>query len=71
MVFSQTIVDPQYKPCMECAAPGKPSPVLCGRGVGVEVRKKGTGELVGYLHSNCKDAWAGKNDVTQFDFKTV
>ncbi|MGH9351518.1 MAG: hypothetical protein ACRD18_08090 [Terriglobia bacterium] len=71
MTLVRTIVDPEYKPCMECATPEKPKPVLCGHGHGVEVRKKATGDLVGYLHANCKDAWVSKNDETEFTFRPV
>jgi hypothetical protein len=56
---------------MECDKPGKPKPVLVGRGVGVEVRKTSTEELVGYLHANCKDAWTSKNGEAGFSFRVL
>ena len=65
-----TIVD-DYKPCMECDKPGKPKSVLVGRKVGVKVQRKATGELVGYLHANCRDEWTGKNDESKFSFEIV
>jgi len=67
----QTIVDPNYRPCMECDSPGNPKTVLLGRGVGVEVRVAGTDEVFGYLHANCKDTWISKNDGAKFSFRLV
>ena len=67
----QTVVDPSYRPCMECDSPGKPKTVLLGRGVGVEVRVAGTDEIFGYLHANCKGAWTSKNDAAKFSFRLV
>lgn len=67
---SQVVVD-QYRPCMECDAPGRPKTVLFGFGVGVEVRKRETAEFVGYLHANCKDAWVSKNGETEFSFHSA
>lgn len=67
---SQSFSD-QYRPCMECDRPGKPKSVVRGLGVGVEVRKRDTGALVGYLHANCKDAWASKNGDAEFLFQGI
>jgi hypothetical protein len=70
-VRAMQIVDPQYRPCVECATPGTPNTVLLGFRKAVEVRKRDTGEVVGYLHDGCKDAWARRNGETEFSFRAV
>lgn len=54
---------------MECNRPGKPKPVMPGLGFGVEVRRKDNGNLVGYLHANCKDAWVSKHGEANYSFQ--
>jgi len=64
---TQSFVDAQYRTCMECGKPANfPLP-----GFGVEVARRDTGELVGYLHANCKDAWMKKNGEAEFSFRTI
>ena len=66
------ILEGGHRFCMECSKSGqKPKPVLPGFGVSVEVRMAATGELVGYLHANCKDEWARKNDKGEFSFRVL
>lgn len=66
---SQSFIDSSYRPCMECNRPGKPKPVMPGLGFGVEVRRKDNGNLVGYLHANCKDAWVSKHGEANYSFQ--
>ncbi len=61
----------EFTPCMECDRPGTVKIVLPGFNQGVEVMRKGTSELVGYLHANCKDAWLTKKDGSKFSFRAV
>ena len=56
---------------MECARPSKPSQVLVGLKVGVKVTRTSTGELIGYLHLNCRDAWVEKKGAGELSFETV
>jgi hypothetical protein len=71
-MLPSTIVDGEYKPCMECARPDKPKSVMVGLNVGVKVTKTSTGELIGYLHlMNCRDAWIEKNGTDELSFETV
>jgi hypothetical protein len=60
--------DSEFRPCMECHNPANPKPVISG-GLGAEVRKKETGEVVGYLHANCKAAWIEKHGEDSFSFR--
>jgi hypothetical protein len=57
------------KICMQCSKLGKPKGVLPGFGVGVEVREKDTGQIVGYLDARCKDDWAKRNGESRFSFR--
>jgi hypothetical protein len=66
-----SVTSPYNPPCMECHRPGMVRPVLLGFKKGVEVVTRGTGELVGYLHVDCKDAWLTKNDEGKFSFRDV
>lgn len=68
---SRIILDPLNGPCMECNTPGKPKPVVLGLRSGLEVRRRGTDEVVGYVHTNCKEVWVNKNGETEFAFRTV
>ena len=61
-------VEEEYLRCMECDTPGSPKSVLRG-GLGVEVRRKESDELVGYLHGNCKAAWVRKHGEDDFSFR--
>ena len=65
---SHFFADSNYRPCMVCDAPGRPKAVA-GLGHGVEVRRKDTGDIVGYLHANCKDAWTCEFGEIEFSFR--
>lgn len=67
----QPQITKEFTPCMECDRPGTVKIVLLGFNQGVEVTRKGTGELVGYLHANCNDVWLTKNDGSKFSFRAV
>jgi hypothetical protein len=69
MLRSQMITDSNYRPCMQCATQENPKTVMPGSGYGVEVRKRGTNELVGYLHANCKAAWIAEHGEKNYSFR--
>jgi len=70
-VSSNVILNSEYKPCMECATRESPKPVMVGRKLGIKVTKKSTGQLIGYLHLNCRDVWVEKNGSHDLSLETV
>jgi hypothetical protein len=69
-MHSWSFVDNVFRPCMECSTPDN-AKFVAPRGLwGLEVRTKGTGEVAGYLHANCKDAWVSKHGEAEFSFRS-